>query len=505
MKKIRVNIIFPLLLAVFFSALNGLSLLLTAEKPTSFARGEIIDNVVCKHDSKQSYTLYLPKNYSTDKKWPILFAFDPGARAKLPLELFKTTAEKYGYIVVCSKNSRNGPTEPIDRAIFAMWKDTRERFSIDTRRIYATGFSGGARAASRFHILTGNSCAGIIACGAGISPAIRNLERIKPAAWYGIVGMADFNYYEFMDLDAAFDDTGVIHLVDVIDLDHRWPPPEVCARAIDWMEIHAMKKGTRKNDEALTKTLYQKTLSYAHNLELSGRIYHAAQAYEAAQTLFNGLLDVSHAESKKNQITASKTYKKFQGNELHRHKKVKDYMKNKAFKAYKKFQEDENLRRQKVSDYMNNFARMVSRVEHSQKQLSLKQVLKKLKIAGLWKKAERKNDLDNSSMAFRVLISFSNRAYEKGSDYYRKKDYEKAIIFFEISVNADKRNVFSAYNLACTYSLNKQKKQALKALRLAVQRGFKNRTHIEKDTDLDFLRDEKVFKEIMAELEKGQE
>lgn len=474
MKKNKVNIISPLLLAVFFSALNGLSILLIAGEPASFARGEIIDNVVCKHDSKQSYTLYLPTNYSADKKWPILFAFDPGARASLPLELFKTRAEKYGYIVVCSKNSRNGPTEVIDRAIFAMWKDTRERFSIDTRRIYAAGFSGGARAASRFHVLTGNSCAGIIACGAGVSRAIMNLEMIKPAAWYGIVGMADFNYYEFMDLDAAFDDMGVIHRVDVIDLDHRWPPPEVCARAVDWMEILAVKNGTRQKDDNLVKTLYQKALSYAHNLELAGRIYHASRAYETAQTLFNGLLDVSHAETKQNQIKESKTYKKFQ--------------------------EDENLRRQKVGEYMLNFDRMVSRIEQSQKPLSLKQVLKKLNIAELWKKAGRKDDLDNSSMAIRVLISFSNRAYEKGSDYYRKKAFEKAIPFFEISVHADKRNVFSAYNLACAYSLNKQKKQALKALDLAVQRGFSNRAHMEKDTDLDFLRDEKAFKEILEKL-----
>lgn len=478
MKKNKVNIIFTLLLAVLFSALNGLSMLLTAGEPTSFARGEIIDNVICKHDSKQSYTLYLPKNYSTDKKWPILFAFDPGARARLPLELFKTAAEKYGYIVVCSKNSRNGPTEPIDRAIFAMWKDTRERFSINTRRIYATGFSGGARAASRFHILTGNSCAGIIACGAGVSQAIRNLEMIKPAAWYGIVGMADFNYYEFVDLDAAFDDTGVLHLVDIIDLDHRWPPPEACARAIEWMEIHAIKKGTRQNDESLVKTLYQKALSYAHNLELSGRIYHAAKAHDAAQTLFNGLSDVSHAEMKKNQIKNSN--------------------------AYKKFQEHENLRRQKVRDYMKNFARMVPRIENSQKRISLKQVLKQLKMAELRTQADHKDDLYKSSMALRVLISFSNNAYQKGSDYYRKKDYEKAILFFEISVNADKRNVFSAYNLACTYSLNKQKKLALKALKLAVQRGFKNFSHMKKDTDLDFIRNEKAFKAIMAELETGQ-
>ena len=37
-----------------------------------------------------------------------MYAFDPGARGKLPVELMKDAAERFGYIVVGSNNSRNG-------------------------------------------------------------------------------------------------------------------------------------------------------------------------------------------------------------------------------------------------------------------------------------------------------------------------------------------------------------------------------------------------------------
>jgi hypothetical protein len=53
------------------------------------------------------------------------------------------------------------------------------------------------------------------------------------------------------------------------------------------------------------------------------------------------------------------------------------------------------------------------------------------------------------------------------------------------------------YNLACAYSLKKQKKKALKYLRMAVDEGFTNRNHMEKDKDLDYIRNEKAFKQIM--------
>ncbi len=75
----------------------------------SIPKGQVVERIEALNDSSQSYALYLPSNYTPDRKWPILCAFDPGARGRVPVERFKKAAEKYGWIVPGSNNSRNGP------------------------------------------------------------------------------------------------------------------------------------------------------------------------------------------------------------------------------------------------------------------------------------------------------------------------------------------------------------------------------------------------------------
>ena len=93
----------------------GAVLLISVWLPSAFAGqpspvlpvGQVIPEILCVADTSESYALYLPSNYSPDKRWPIIYAFDPVARGKLPVGLFKEAAEKYGYIVAGSNNSRN--------------------------------------------------------------------------------------------------------------------------------------------------------------------------------------------------------------------------------------------------------------------------------------------------------------------------------------------------------------------------------------------------------------
>jgi len=132
----------------------------------SIPRGQVVERIAALNDSSQSYALYLPSNYTPDRKWPVLYALDPGARGRVPVERFKEAAEKYGWIVLGSNNSRNGPWNVVVNAWNAMLTDTHQRFAIDDERAYATGFSGGARAA--VHIAAACKCvAGVIAGGAG--------------------------------------------------------------------------------------------------------------------------------------------------------------------------------------------------------------------------------------------------------------------------------------------------------------------------------------------------
>lgn len=46
--------------------------------------GSLLENVMCRATSDQSCSLYLPTNYTPQRKWPILYAFDPAARGLIP-------------------------------------------------------------------------------------------------------------------------------------------------------------------------------------------------------------------------------------------------------------------------------------------------------------------------------------------------------------------------------------------------------------------------------------
>ena len=127
--------------------------------------GAIIDDVRCAADSSQSYALFIPSNYTPDRAWPVIFAFDPGGRGRNPVERYQAAAEQYGYIVAGSNNSRNGSAET-GKAVSAMAADVTSRFRIDTRLMYAAGMSGGARVALGV-ALGSPSIAGVIASSAG--------------------------------------------------------------------------------------------------------------------------------------------------------------------------------------------------------------------------------------------------------------------------------------------------------------------------------------------------
>jgi len=57
----------------------------------------------------------------------------------------KDAAERHGYIVLGSNNSRNRSWKVDAESAPAMFEDTHTRRALDERRIYFAGFSGGAR------------------------------------------------------------------------------------------------------------------------------------------------------------------------------------------------------------------------------------------------------------------------------------------------------------------------------------------------------------------------
>lgn len=195
---------------------------------------EIIDKVACKAAPEQSYALYLPSVYDETKQWPVLICFDPGARGRVPVERFREGAEKYGWIVAGSNNSRNGPMERSRDAAVAVWNDIQSRYAIDPKRVYFAGMSGGARVASQVALASGWA-AGLIVSGATFPGADAPKQAIR-FPWFGAAGSEDFNRSEVTRVGRALGSQGVTAKIRIFEGTHEWLPTEVATEAIAWMQ-----------------------------------------------------------------------------------------------------------------------------------------------------------------------------------------------------------------------------------------------------------------------------
>jgi hypothetical protein len=99
------------------------------EKPSPLQTGVILPRVTATKQPGQSYALFLPSQYTPEKRWPIVYAFDPGARGSVPVESMKEAAERYGYILMGSNHSRNGLWKIEAEAAEAIVQDTLARLS----------------------------------------------------------------------------------------------------------------------------------------------------------------------------------------------------------------------------------------------------------------------------------------------------------------------------------------------------------------------------------------
>jgi len=419
-----------------------------AQPKLEFATGKLIRKVVTKHDPEQSYALYLPKNYDPAKKWPILYGFSPGARGVNPVYLFQPAAEKYGWIVVGSNNSRNGPWPPIAAAIKAILKDTEARLSIDRRRRYATGFSGGGRVG--FYVAMQHKFAGVIPVGAGMS------RNQKPPAKdqltvFSMCGVRCFNHAELLRLEGRLRGAGVRNRMATFEGGHTWAPRKMCGAALRYMEL-LWQLGREKRDKGKLKSMLEAEKAGAEKLlEIKGQ-------YMRGHARFKELAGLEEAGGFAERLA------KIEGTEK--------YKKEKALAD-----ELEKMRAElaKIADGNERFRKSIERY---------------MKFVA---------DNKGTEAAERLVVTLRATAQQMqmgASVLMSRKDYRRAEVYLKRARIFAPKNNSLAYNLACALARNGKKKEALTVLAEAVKLGFDKLEHMRKDPDLESLRGEEQFRRL---------
>ena len=444
----------------------------------SIPKGQIVERIAALNDSSQSYALYLPSNYTPNRKWPVLYAFDPGARGRVPVERFKEAAEKYGWIVLGSNNSRNGPWNVVVNAWNAMLTDSHQRFAIDDERVYATGFSGGARAA--VHIAAGCKClAGVVANGAGFPSDLAPSSQMH-FVFFGAAGVDDFNYAELKSLQDPLTKAGISHRLQTFNGRHEWPPISVATAAVEWMELHAIKSGKRPRDDGFINATWQQFLSDAKTLEEAKKYSEAYQLYNDLAASFKGLQDVAEIETKVNQLANSR--------------EVKDAIR------------DEQAQIKKQRELESRLGSLIAATGASTNQgeegFDSGNLLSKI-LNDLRQQSKAAEDSTQRRIARRVLDGLFVGLIEQGISLLQtEKNYSESIKPLKLAteINPDRPGAF--FYLAWAYAGARDKKKSLQSLNTAVEKGFSDAAMITGNKAFDSLRNDPEYQQILARLKK---
>ena len=435
-------------------------------------RGTLVEKVTCAGSPDQAYALYLPSNYTPERRWPILYAFDARANGRRVAELFQQAAETHGWILVSSWNTASdGPMEPNFTAIHALWADTHARFAIDDARVYAAGYSGTVRFACILALTAPGTIAGIIGAGAGF-PFGSPPKKDNPFAFFGTVGDRDFNWYEMNDLDRAMGALSLPHRREHFSGLHDWPPADLAMKAVAWMELQAMKSGKREKNPALVEAEWNRDREQAKS-QAAAHPADALHTWRAMAADYAGLRDVAEAEREAAALAASPACQK----ELR--------------------ERDERDRRDK--DLLARAPAILARANPVNGPATAAQIAAELKIPELKVRAASA-DVEESLSAKRILNTYLGQtmSYQPQS-FLEKKEYDRAI--FMISVGAEIRPEEPGpwVEIAAIQARKGRagRKKALEALRTAADKGLANPAALDREAFKDLRQDEE-FQRILA-------
>jgi dienelactone hydrolase len=422
------------------------------------AQAGLTENVPCTKDPTQTYTLYLPSHYSTERKWPVLFIFDPRSRGTQAAEIFRGAAEEYGWILLSSNNTRSDTGwEVNERAVQAMLPELG-KYSVNPSRIYAAGFSGGATVA--FLLARMRHFAGVINSG---QPWMQELDATKTlfAVWSS-TGKYDFNNVDVRRIDADVAESGSPHHVEVFDGVHQWMPEPLAREAIEWHELIAMHHGDvdavfvqRMFDEAMKRAAAEKDLA-------------ALQRYEAIVRDFTGIHDVADAARAAASLKESKTVRQ----QIREQRSADDYEKREISNLIGRL-------REALADPPG--------LSSLDRQLGLRRIID----------AAAQQDAHGLAARRALETLFVQCGFYLPQQYFAAHDYEKAAIVLTVAaaVKSDRPNV--QYDLARALARTGRAKEAIASLERAVQLAPRNAEAARTEADFETLRKLPRFEEII--------
>jgi dienelactone hydrolase len=432
-----------------------------------------VGTVICASDPTESYALYLPSAYTTAKRWPIIYLFDPAGRGQRPVDLYNEIGERYGFILAGSNNSRNFSSDQ-SKGVNAIWEDTHARLSLDGHRSYASGFSGGARVAGAMALSSQGQVAGVIAHGAGYPSSKAGSKDDLP--YFFAVGNEDFNWPEVINIRREREAQGSPYRVRVYPGKHQWAPAAVMEEAVLYMNLKAMQTRNLASNAGSIDRAYEKLKVDAAEAENRKDLIAEFSVDRALVSDFTGLRDVKEFAPKLASIQQSPALKA----------------------ALKEEQEQISEQSRLEQEIMPKIAALA---DNSAPDTTSLRIEVRQQLGALMEQARHNKNETKRLIAGRAFGGIFVGTMEDGQQQLAARHFEKAEAYFDLMRQVTD-DPWPMLLLAETHAAAGNRRLAVKDLHEAVRRGVKDRTVIENDPQLQILRGEPDFQKLLEELGK---
>lgn len=240
-------------------------------------KGGVTDSLPVPGTKSASYSLYVPRDYSPDKQWPVVFVFDPRGRGSVTANLFRSAAEQQQYLIASSNiDLKSQPIDSIVQTATMMVNTVLNTFPIDRTLVYLAGMGDGAQVSSALALVY-KQMSGVIAVGNSFVNK-QYLDKSNPYMFIGIAGVKDYMVYEMESYIDFYDNLNFPTDIYYFDgKENEWPGQPVISNAMAGFTLEAIKKGKRPRDQDFIRSLYEMEVEYTESLRRTRNYFDAYQ------------------------------------------------------------------------------------------------------------------------------------------------------------------------------------------------------------------------------------
>ncbi len=270
-------------------------------------KGKVIDSLIVP-GANTIFSIYLPKSFDLNKKWPVVFGFDSNGNAGNITRLYREAAEELGYMVVISDFPEKVEIKEKAEYVASFMDHIFSIFPIQKKRVYTTGLGEDANLISLVSVLI-NDVAGTIAVG-DTHYYNSSVKIRKNFSYFGVVNVSSHNYKNFLYNKMYLKKQNAF--ADVLDYEGKqdFPNPNLFKKILSNFTLQTMSKGVIPKDSIWIQNLFQTELKQVEINQNQGNFLLAYEEIKKIKDKYKLFFDTSYLKKKEKQLKQFKGYER---------------------------------------------------------------------------------------------------------------------------------------------------------------------------------------------------